>query len=77
MTQEVYKTLSDIIETQQEELHCAQAEELQRRDPQLRHVQLLQRNSEFREAHNNSLNEMAEWKKFQSSILDTIARRRR
>ena len=34
--------LSEIIESQQEELHCAQAEELQRRDQQLLHVQLLQ-----------------------------------
>ena len=31
MTEEVYK-LSEIVESQQEELHCAQAEELQRRD---------------------------------------------
>ena len=32
--------LSEIIESQQEELHCAQAEELQRRDQQLLHAQL-------------------------------------
>ena len=31
--------LSEIIESQQEELHCAQAEELQRRDQQLLHTQ--------------------------------------
>ena len=30
--------LSEIIESQQEELHCAQAEELQRRDQQLLHA---------------------------------------
>ena len=36
--------LSDIIESQQEELHCVQAEELQRRDQQLLHAQLLQQN---------------------------------
>ena len=70
------RKLSEIIESQQEELHCAQAEELQRRDQQLLHAQLLQQNSELREAHNKSLNEMEELKKFQSSTFDTIARRR-
>ena len=68
--------LSEIIESQQEELHCAKAEELQRRDQQLLHAQLLQQNSELREAHHKSLNEMEELKKFQSSTFDTIARRR-
>ena len=33
-------------------------------------------NSESREVHNKSLNEMEELKKFQSSTFDTIARRR-
>ena len=70
------RKLSEIIESQQEKLHCAQAEELQRRDQHLLHEQLLQQNSEFREAHHKSLNEMEELKKFQSSIFDTIARRR-
>ena len=68
--------MSEIIESQQEELHCAQAEELQRRDQQLLHEQLLQQNSELREAHRKSLNEMEELKKCQSSTFDTIARRR-
>ena len=68
--------LSEIIESQQEELHCAQAEELQRRDQQLLLAQLLQQNAELREAHHKSLNEMEELKKFQSSTFDTIARRR-
>ena len=68
--------LSEIIESQQEELHCAQAEELQRRDQQLLHAHLLQQNSELREAQNKSLTEMEELKKFQSSTFDTIARRR-
>ena len=70
------RKLSEIIESQQEPLHCAQAEELQRRDLQLLHEQLLQQNSELREAHQKSLNEMEELKKFQSSTFDTIARRR-
>ena len=59
-----------------EELHCAQADELQRRDQQLRHGQLWQQNLELREAHQKSLSEMEEVKKFQSSTFDTIARRR-
>ena len=52
--------LSEAIESQQEELHRAQAEELQRRDQQLLHAQLLQQNWELREAHNKSLNEVEE-----------------
>ena len=47
--------MSEIIESQQEVLHCAHAEELQRRDQQLLHEQLLQQNSELREAHHKSL----------------------
>ena len=68
--------LSEIIESQQEELHRAQAEELQRRDQQVLHVQLLQQNWELREVHHKNLNEMEELKKFQSSTFDTIARRK-
>ena len=68
--------MNEIIEFHQEELHFAQAEELQRRDQQLLHAQLLQQNSVLCEAHNKSLNEMEELKKFQSSTFDTIARRR-
>ena len=56
--------------------HEFQAQELQRRDQQLLHGQLLQQNSELREAHQKSLSEMKELKKFQSSTFDTIARRR-
>ena len=70
------RKLGEIIESQQEELHCAQAEELQRRDQQLLHERLLQQNSELCEGHHESLNEMEELKKFQSSTFDTIARRR-
>ena len=56
--------------------HEFQAEELQRRDQQLLHGQLLQQNLELREAHQKSLSEMEELKKFQSSTFDTIARRK-
>ena len=68
--------LSETIESQQEELHRAQAEELHRRDQQLLHEQLLKQNWDLREAHDKSLKEMKELKKFQSSTFDTIARRR-
>ena len=68
--------LCETIESQQEELHRAQAEELQRRDQQLLHAQLVQQNCELREAHGKSLNEMEELKKFQSSTFDAIARKR-
>ena len=68
--------LSEIVESQQEELHCAQAEELQRRDQQRLHAQLLQQNLELREAHHKSHKEIEKLKKFQSSTFDTIARRR-
>ena len=69
------RKLGEIIESQQEELHCAQAEELQQRDQQLLHERLLQQNSELREAHHKSLNEMEELRNFQSSAFDTMARR--
>ena len=68
--------LSETIESQQEELHRAQAEELHRRDQQLLHEQALKQNWDLREAHEKSLTEMEELKKFQSSTFDTIARRR-
>ena len=68
--------LSETIESQQEELHRAQAEELHRRDQQLLHERLLKQNWDIREAHEKSLTEMEELKKFQSSAFDTIARPR-
>ena len=43
--------LGEIVESQQEELHCARAEEVQQRDQRLLQGQLLQQNLEFREAH--------------------------
>ena len=69
--------MNETIESQKEEnCRAHQAEELQRRDQQLLHEQLLQQNSELREAQYKSLNEMEELMKFQSSTFDTIARRR-
>ena len=68
--------LREIVESQQEELHCARAEEVQKRDQQLLQEQLLQQNLELREAHQRSLTEVEELRKFQSSTFDTIARRK-
>ena len=68
--------LSETIQSQREELRRAQAEERRRQDQQLLHEQSLQQNWDLREAHEKSLNEMEELKKFQSSTFDTIARRR-
>ena len=68
--------LGAIVESQQEELHCARAEEVQQRDQQLLQGQLLQQSLELREAHQRSLTEMEELRKFQSSTFDTIARRK-
>ena len=64
--------LSEPNESQQEELHRAQAEELLRRDQQLLHQHLLKQKCDLREAHEKSLKEMKELKKFQSSTFDTI-----
>ena len=71
-----FHKLSETIESQQEELHRAQAEERRRKDQQLLHEQLLKQNWDLREAHENSLKEMEALKKFQSSSFDTIARGR-
>ena len=68
--------MSETIKSQQEELHRTQAEERPRQDHQLIHEQLLKQNWDLREAHEKSLNDMEELKKFQSSTLDTTARRR-
>ena len=60
----------------QHEFQAARAEEVQQRDQQLLQGQLLQHNLELREAHQRSLTEMEELRKFQSSTFDTIARRK-
>ena len=68
--------LNEMIESQKEEIHRAHADERCRQDHQLLHEQLLKQNWDLREAHEKSLNEMEELKKFQSSTFDTIARRK-
>ena len=54
------------------ELHAAQAEEERR----LLREELWRQKLDFREAHQPSLTEMEELRKFQSSAFDTIARRK-
>ena len=70
------RKLCEMVESQQEQLHCARAEEVQRRDQQLLQGQLLQQNWDLREAYEKSLNENEELKRFQGSIFNTIARRK-
>ena len=69
--------LNETIESQKEEICRAhQGDERRRQDQQLLHEQLLKQNWDLREAHEKSLNEMEELKRFQGSTFDTIARRK-
>ena len=66
-----------MIESQKREIYRAhQGDERRRQDQELLHGELLRQNWDLREAHEKSLSEMEELKKFQSSTFDTIARRR-
>ena len=69
--------MNETIESQKEEICRAhQGDERLRQDHQLLHEQLLKQNWDLREAHEKSLNEMEELKRFQGSTFDTIARRK-
>ena len=69
--------LNEVIESQRGEIYSAhQGDEQLRRDQQLLHEQLLEQNWYLREAHEKSLNEMEELKRFQGSTFDTISRRK-
>ena len=69
--------LNEMIESQKGEIYRAhQGDERLRRDHQLLHEQLLKQNWDLREAHEKSLSEMEELKRFQGSTFDTIARRK-
>ena len=62
--------LNETIESQKEEICRAhQGDERRRQDQQLLHEQLLKQNWDLREAHEKSLNEMEELKRFQGSTL--------
>ena len=66
-----------MIESQKEEICRAhQGDERLRQDHQLLDEQLLKQNCDLREAHENSLSEMEELKRFQGSTFDTIAMRK-
>ena len=68
--------LNGVIESQRGEINRAlDGDEQLRRDQQLLHEQLLEQNRELREAHEKSLNEMEELKRFQASTFDTFSRR--
>ena len=69
--------MNEVIGSQRDEINRAyQGDERLRRDQQLLHEQLFEQNWDLREAHEKSLNEMEELKRFQSSTFDTIARRK-
>ena len=69
--------LNEVIQSQRGEIYRAhQGDEQHRRDQQLIHEQLLEQNQDPREAHEKSLNEMEELKRFQGSTFDTISRRK-
>ena len=76
MTEEISKKMNGVIKSQRGEIYRALAgDEQLRRDQQL-HEQLLEQNRDLREAHEKSLNEMEELKRFQGSTFDTISRRK-
>ena len=69
--------MNETIESRKEEIYRAhQGDEQLPQDQQLLHEQLLEQNWNLREAHEKKLNEMEEWKRFQGSTFDTIARRK-
>ena len=69
--------LKEMIESQRGEIYRAhQGDERHRRDQQLLHVQLLKQNWDLREAHEKSLSEMQELKRFEGSTFHTIAKRK-
>ena len=69
--------MNEVIESQRGEIYRAhQGDEQFRRDQQLLHEQLLEQNRDLREAHEKSLNEMEELKRFQGSTFDAISKRK-
>ena len=69
--------LNGVIDSQRSEIYRAhQGDEQHRRDQQLLHEQFLEQNRDLREAHEKSLNEMEEMKRFEGSTFDTISMRK-
>ena len=72
-----FQKLREVIQSQRGEIYRAhQGDEQHRRDQHFLCEQLLAENCDLREAHEISLNEMEELKRFQGSTFDTIARRK-
>ena len=66
-----------VVESRRGEIYRAhQGDERLRRHQQLLHEQLLEQNRELREAHEKSLNEMEELKRFQGSTFETFSSRK-
>ena len=60
-----------MIESQKKQIYRAhQGDERRRRDQEILHEQVLKQNWDLREAHEKSLSEMEEMKRFQGSTLD-------
>ena len=72
-----FQELNGIIESLRREIDLALAgDEQLRRDQLLLHEQLPEQNRDLREAHEKSLNEMEELKRFEGSRFDEFSRRR-
>ena len=77
MTRRNIQKLNGVIQPERGEIYRAhQEDERVRRDQQLVHEQILEQNRNFREAHEKSLNEKEELKRFQGSTFDTFSRRK-
>ena len=69
--------LNGVIESQRGEINRAlEGDEQLRRDQQLLHEPLLEKNRELRVAHEKSLNEMEELKRFEGSTVGAFSRRK-
>ena len=69
--------LNEVIESQRGEIYRAhQGDEQLRRDQQLLDEHFVEQNRDLREAHERSVNEMEELKRFQRSLFDTISMRK-
>ena len=63
--------LNEVVESQRGEIYRAhQGDEQLRRDQQLLHEQLLEQNRDLPDAHEKSLNDMEELKRYQGSTFD-------
>ena len=68
--------MNEVIESQRGEIYRAhQGDEQLRRNQELLHEQFLEQNRDLREAHEKSLSEMEELKRFQGSTFDEFSRR--